>query len=344
MQLEATDFTLPGDESDGGLTIALTRYRPTPATAPAAAQDRLSLIFVHGVSSHKESWKPTIAHIFSLQAAAPNNAFAIVEAWSMDAPNHGRAAIINEQRLQTRPPGLTAYQWGRAVQILLKSGLIAGNGVVGIGHSAGACVMVLSTTGYPASHLPYRSVILVDPPMMTKEILDRSMQRNSPLIGVIELAKNRKDIWPSRSAAREWLAKRMPWRRWSQEVLDLYVEHALRELPTATYPDRKEGVTLSCTREQESAGYIFHQDGIDSLERLKELCPAIPVHCIFGGKSDLVAEETQQAIVDENEGRRMATITRVAGAGHLVVQEDPKGLALAIWGTLHSNREPRSRL
>lgn len=68
---------------------------------------------------------------------------------------------------------------------------------------------------------------MVDPPMMTKEILERSMQRSSPLIGVIELAKHRKDIWPSRAAAREWLATRMPWRRWSPEVLDLYVVRAV---------------------------------------------------------------------------------------------------------------------
>lgn len=48
-------------------------------------------------------------------------------------------------------------------------------------------------------------------------------------------------------------------------------------------------MTLACTREQEEAGYIYHQDGLDSLERLKELCPIIPVHCILGSRIDLVS-------------------------------------------------------
>ena len=31
-------------------------------------------------------------------------------------------------------------------------------------------------------------------------------------------------------------------------------EHGLRPLPTAEYPDLKEGVTLKCTRKQEAVG------------------------------------------------------------------------------------------
>lgn len=64
--------------------------------------------------------------------------------------------------------------------------------------------------------------------------------------------------------------------------------YGFRDLPTALYPDRSDGVTLACTRAQETAGYIYHQDGIDSLDRLSELCATVPVHCILGEKIDVV--------------------------------------------------------
>lgn len=33
---------------------------------------------------------------------------------------------------------------------------------------------------------------------------------------------------------------------------------------------------------------MYFQDAFDGLERLKDLCPAIPVHCIFGKRIDMV--------------------------------------------------------
>lgn len=81
----------------------------------------------------------------------------------------------------------------------------------------------LSTAGYPTNRLPYSSMIIVDPPMMTKEILAAAMSRRTTMLAVIELAKTRKDTWPSREAAKVWLGKRLPWKRWTPQVLDLYV-------------------------------------------------------------------------------------------------------------------------
>ncbi|KAI0316911.1 alpha/beta-hydrolase [Amylostereum chailletii] len=337
--LDAHDYTLRGTPEDGELSIALTRYRlaRSPPSCATLATERLALLFVHGVSSHKECWLPTIERLFELHATAPSTAFDLVEAWAIDSPNHGHAAALNEKHFLTHPEGITAYEWGRAVQVLLSTGLISGTSIVGIGHSAGACVTILSTTGFPTTALPYASLILIEPPMMSREILARAQarERQTALLSVIEMAKIRKDVWVSREEARTWFAKRLPWKRWTERALGLYIDHALRDLPTGTYPDVEGGVTLACTRVQEAVGYVYHQDGIDSLDWLKELCPAIPVHCIFGGRLDMVPEETKRSIVDESEGRRMTSVTHVAGAGHLVVQEDPDGLALAIWGALH---------
>ena len=132
---------------------------------------------------------------------------------------------------------------------------------------------------------------------------------DAALQNAMAFAKVRKDIWPSRQAAREWLARKAPWRAWDARALDLYVvrdhsprswqpacgltvngrqEYALRDLPTPTYPDRREGVTLATTREQEYAGYVYYEDGYSGLIRLRELCGVIPVHAVFGARNDIM--------------------------------------------------------
>ncbi|OJT03415.1 hypothetical protein TRAPUB_5992 [Trametes pubescens] len=176
-------------------------------------------------------------------------------------------------------------------------------------------------------------MILVEPTMMTREILKNALEKDTHLIRAVEVARKRKDIWPSREAAREYFSTRLPWRRWDKRVLDLYTEHALYDLPTSTYPDKK-GVTFTITRAQEAGSMSHHEDGFDALDILQSICPVLPVHTVFGEHDDMVPVETQEAIVSVAEGRRMKSIVRVAGAGHLVVQEDPCGTALAIWGIL----------
>ncbi|KAI8984799.1 Alpha/beta hydrolase family-domain-containing protein [Trametes punicea] len=342
--IEAKEFTLPGLEEDGGLVTTLVRYKPPPsAKGPSAPFDRprlqLSLILLHAIANHKETWLPTVEHLFGLQHAAPTNAFTIVEVWSMDAPNHGRAAILNERRLLSSfADGITGKQCSRAVEAFLKSGLIApGCSVIGVGHSVGSCVMVQATDDYAVDRLPFASLILVDPLMVTRERLQEAIKEGAMMLRAPDAARARKNVWPSRPEAKEWFAKRLPWRRWDPRVLDLYLEHGLRELPTATYPDLKEGVTTAATREQEAAFYGIYEDSYSAMERLKVICHAMPVHCVFGAINDLVSPKTQVQLVDETVGRRMRSVTRVAGAGHLVVQEKPRELALAIWGILHED-------
>ncbi|KAI0363879.1 alpha/beta-hydrolase [Pilatotrama ljubarskyi] len=339
MKLEATEFTLPGLEEDGGLVNTLVRYKPPTADSSSSAAVCLSLVLLHAVAAHKEVWLPMLEHLFEIQSAVPTNAFNIVEAWAPDSPNHGRAAALNEERLLAFPNGLAGTQWARAIQVFLRSGLIApGCAVVGVGHSAGACILIQSTDTYPLDALPYASLIMLEPPLATPETLRLAEENGELLPRAADIARMRKDVWPGgREQARAWFRKRLPWSRWDERVFDLFIEHALRDLPTALYPDKKEGVTLAAARDQEAGGYSHHEDAFAAMERLKELCPAIPVHCVFGEINDFASEELQAAIIDEKAGRRMRSVVRVTGAGHLVVQEDPRGCGLAMWGILHED-------
>ncbi|THH31621.1 hypothetical protein EUX98_g2571 [Antrodiella citrinella] len=149
-------------------------------------------------------------------------------------------------------------------------------------------------------------------------------------------AKKRRDIWPSREVAYDWFANRWPWKFWDKRELNLYVKYGLHDLPTRTYPDRTDGVTLACTRIQEASGYIYYQDGIDSLDRLSELCSIIPVHCILGDRVEVVSDDIREATVDPAQGRKMASIITIDDSGHAAVQEHPEVVGDAVWKILIS--------
>jgi hypothetical protein len=58
--------------------------------------DALTLVFVHATGFHKEIWEPTMEDLYSFAEARE---LKIREMWSIDAPNHGEAAILNEKSL-----------------------------------------------------------------------------------------------------------------------------------------------------------------------------------------------------------------------------------------------------
>ncbi|KAJ7127308.1 alpha/beta-hydrolase, partial [Mycena crocata] len=287
----------------------------------------------------KETWESVIQYLFEFRRGDPSGA-PITEIWSAESPNHGESAAINEKPLLERSHGLSGYQWGRGIQALLKSGLISSTHIASVGHSAGACVMVLSTDGYPLDDLPYFSMILIEPTTMTKELLEDALKKPLEMNRVTDAVRKRRDIWESRESAGAWLKVRFPWKRWDARSLDRFVKYGLRDMPTAAYPDRERGVTLSCTREQEALGYAYEQDGVDAMERLKGLCRHIPVHCIFGAQFDFVPDRTRRAICDETQGRRMASITTIPNTGHFVTQEKPYELAHVIWTALNGRHTP----
>ncbi|KAJ7691606.1 hypothetical protein B0H17DRAFT_1201023 [Mycena rosella] len=70
-------------------------------------------------------------------------------------------------------------------------------------------------------------------------------------------AQKRTDIWASRQLARTWFQRWHPWKRLDAHALDSFLKYGLRDLPTPAYPDRADGVTLSCTRAQETASYMY---------------------------------------------------------------------------------------
>ncbi|KAE9393434.1 hypothetical protein BT96DRAFT_863528 [Gymnopus androsaceus JB14] len=242
----------------------------------------LTLLFAHGVGAHKEHWEPTIERLFSTQNMKDRH-YQIREAWSFDWQNHGDAGLVNEEALKSRPEGVSIYEWAPAILDFVRSPRMAGHRIVPIGHSAGCGTVVLTTQCFPISNLPYVSLVLVEPTMITREMFeahfDTRIKAMEMVVGATEV---RRDVWPDREEAFRWLSRRFPFRNWDPRVVRILVEQGLHQKS----PESLE-VTLKCHRRQEAMSYPDVDGHFEATTELARVCHALPVHVIWGTSHDM---------------------------------------------------------
>ncbi|ETW77082.1 hypothetical protein HETIRDRAFT_327342 [Heterobasidion irregulare TC 32-1] len=254
-------------------------------------EDGLTLILAHGTGFHKEHWEPFLDDLFGLLGTAASIGgprLRVREAWAIDAPNHGAGALLNEAVLRFGYEPVFAWdEYALAIHRFLAghgSGIpvdFARRRLVAVGHSFGAIALVLTRTYTPAPR--FEAAVLVEPMLITEATAaDATFAGNF----LEQNAAKRRDVWPSREAARELFAARS-FKDWDPRVLDLHVKHGLRDLPTLTYPD-KQGVTLTCTKIQEAATYRDSHGRFAALRYLATFCADVPTHAVFGAIADYV--------------------------------------------------------
>jgi pimeloyl-ACP methyl ester carboxylesterase len=97
---------------------------------------------------------------------------------------------------------------------------------MGVGHSMGGNNLVNVGLIHPRL---FTSLILIDP----------VIARMTSAKGNVFLAQSsavRREIWPSRKAAKESFQRSKFYQAWDPRVLDLWVQYGLRDLPTKLYP------------------------------------------------------------------------------------------------------------
>ena len=98
--------------------------------------------------------------------------------------------------------------------------------IIGVGHSMGGSQLVNLSLMHPRL---FTSLILIDP------VIQRLPSAKGNM-GPAKASTNRRDRWPSRVAAEASFKRSKFYQSWDPRVLDLWVKHGLRELPTYIHP------------------------------------------------------------------------------------------------------------
>jgi len=165
---------------------------------------------------------------------------------AMDARGHGDS---------TKPEGADAYHWelfGRdvlGVAEVLAAEHPEGRVALGVGHSIGGSSILMASGVRPDL---FERTVLVDPVIFPQQRPKPASAPDSPGNQLAERARKRRQVWPSREAARgKWLEKEL-FSSWVPEAMDLYLAEGLADRPDGQ-------VELKCSGEIEAA--IFEATG-----------------------------------------------------------------------------------
>ncbi|KIK62974.1 hypothetical protein GYMLUDRAFT_41275 [Collybiopsis luxurians FD-317 M1] len=331
------------------LLSTVKRYRN-----PSWTEEGLTLIFAHGTGFHKEQWEPTIDDLLDI-IHQQHAEIKIREIWSIDAPNHGDAALINEKTLQWGyEPVFRWEEYGRSMHAFLTGrgrtslgsklgGKIVNNfdftshTLVGIGHSMGAISLLFALDFAPSIENRFASIFLVEPMTMDPVVGSKGPAKKLPAG-----SEARKDIWPSQEEAYQMLKARKTWQRWDDRVLKIFVESGLRPLPTLDYPDIKDGVTLRCTRKQETASYRDSHGWVSIYRGIRNYASRVRLHIYYGAIHDYVPGEAKTDVIHNAAGpENLASYGYIEGAGHTAPQHSPRGVAEKIYESLQADAKAR---
>ncbi|KAF8199250.1 Alpha/beta hydrolase fold-1 [Mycena galopus ATCC 62051] len=313
--------------------LKLTAKCYTPETSDSKG---LTLLCAHGAGAHKEQWEPTLEQIFRMQKTG-NYSFSIRDAWSVDWQSHGEGAVVNEAALSDHP-GVSVVEWAKAIATFIKSSHLRGRRIVVVGHSAGSSVVLLATQNLLTQSLPFVGMIIVEPVMCSKDYYREFGEGlDSALSTAIMIVKARRKTWLNRDEAFAYMRRNFIWKGWDERILRSYVSYGMKDLPG------KDGAIISTTNEQEISAYTNVPPHLQAVDEYRRIAPWVPVHFIFGARNDLVPPEAQDSIFNPKNNIQACSIQRVQRAGHMVLQENPSGLAVAICKALEQIRQPGAK-
>ncbi|KAK1220647.1 hypothetical protein PQX77_016600 [Marasmius sp. AFHP31] len=326
--------------------LLVTAKRLRDASSPYANDPTAyTLVFLHATGFHKEIWEPIVDDLLVVVKNKGGEQLRIREIWLIDSPNHGDAAILNEETLSWGYDLVFGWeQYGRAVHSLL-AGLGKGidtdfseHRLIGVGHSMGAASVTLSMNFFPK--VKFEALVLVEIMAWNKKLLPGGWTVETNFLA--RGAANRRDIWASKEDAYQVFKSRPAWKVWDDRMLRVYVDKGLRPLPTREYPD-KEGVTLKCTRKQETVTFLS-SDHSFVYRDFHTFAKRVPIHLMFGAVDDYIPREVKDDIIENAIGgmHHLASFQRIPGGGHLAPQTHPTGVAKAIYNALTGNVSPES--
>ncbi|KAJ7836529.1 Alpha/beta hydrolase fold-1 [Mycena leptocephala] len=299
-------------------------------------EDGLTLVFLHAMSLHKETFEPMLEHLLATVTT-------IKDVWSIDNPNHGRSSVLNQGLLvgPSYREYWSAAEYARATYSFLSSSShgidFSARRLVGFAHSSAvsALMMLLRDNEFSLSKkntFNFTSLILLDPALLPPQFPSTTVLSN--MFG--KFASSKRDKWPARIAAYQYLAAHPAFKAWDPRALRLFVNCALRDA------DSGSEVVLSCSRAQEAGFYLSPTADYKArpVEIFVELARAneLPIHIITCLKDEykgqtLPSKEFQIAQVRSTTRGSVQVLDR---GGHMFPQVEPALCADAIQRALTS--------
>ncbi|KAL0260772.1 hypothetical protein SLS55_004463 [Diplodia seriata] len=208
------------------LHLAVKQYIPIGNPNPKPGD--VTIIGAHANGFPKELYEPLWEEILRRAESA---GFSIRSIWIADVAHQGASGVLNEHKLGNDPSWFDHPRDLLHMVNSFRDQMI--RPIVGVGHSMGGNNLVNLSLMHPRL---LESLILIDP------VIQRRPSKKGNQDPAAASAR-RRDYWPSRESAAEAFGRSKFYQTWDPRVLDLWVKHGLRDLPTAIYPAPPEPAT-----------------------------------------------------------------------------------------------------
>ncbi|KAF9031127.1 hypothetical protein BDZ89DRAFT_1111974 [Hymenopellis radicata] len=226
-------------------TVVRYRQRSPP-------EQGLTLICIHSTASHKEAYAPFLEDLYVILPL-----HVLREVWSIDLPNHGEAAIMDEEANSDSE----CCSWQSAAKTIhaFLSGLGTG---VDVDFSAASS---RDRTICRRKHFPFVGTL-----EYTKSI-------SSSVDKVNRSVRRRPDSWASREDAAVYMRKTGAWKHFDERVFELFLNFGLRDFTHGT----TLGVTLACTLDQEIVIQSDYDGASKVFAALPQLAKRMNIDLVF---------------------------------------------------------------
>ncbi|PYI24041.1 toxin biosynthesis protein [Aspergillus japonicus CBS 114.51] len=244
------------NEQEDILNLAVKQYIPLDNPNPQPGD--VTILAAHANGFPKELYEPLWEEIYARSKA---NGFRIRSIWMADVAHQGESSVLNEDLLGNDP---SWFDHPRDLLHLLNvKRKEMPRPIVGVGHSMGGAHLTQLCLMHPRL---IHTLILLDPVIQRESTqldhLEMAHHQRETIAKTTQLSTYRREVWPSRTAAAAGFQRSPFYQAWDARVLARWIEHGLRELPTAIHPlpqnkDEDENnaanrpVTLKTTLHQE---------------------------------------------------------------------------------------------
>ncbi|KAJ5086620.1 hypothetical protein NUU61_007927 [Penicillium alfredii] len=226
------------NEQEEPLHLAVKQYIPLDNPDPQPGD--VTILAAHANGFPKELYEPLWEEIHARSRAC---GFRIRSIWMSDVAHQGQSSVINEDALGNDP---SWFDHPRDLLHLVNVKRVEmPRPIVGVGHSMGGAHLVQLSLMHPRL---LHTLVLLDPVIQphTTQLDPLSLEEKQRIIAkTTQLSTHRRDLWPSREAAAQSYQRSPFYRAWDPRVLARWVQHGLRELPTAIHPLDKQAATTT---------------------------------------------------------------------------------------------------